>query len=131
DEVTSRACFDRFVEGRGNFFDTASTYTDGNSERLLGQFMGSDRDRFVVASKVTLCSPAGSRHPGDPNATGNNRKHLREELETSLRQLGTDRLDVLYLHAWDFATPILDVMRTLNEFVTSGKVAYLGVSNTP
>lgn len=131
DEEGSRQCFEAFVEAGGNFIDTANNYTEGNSEKLLGKFIHENRERYVIASKCTLCSPMGSKYPGDPNATGNNRKHLREELEHTLKRLNTDYLDVLYIHGWDFATPVEEVMQTLNDFVRSGKVNYLGISNTP
>ncbi len=130
-EEESKACFDAFVEAGGNFFDTACNYTEGNSEKLLGKFIAGQRERFVIASKCTLCSPMGPQYPGDPNATGNGRKHLREELEHTLERLGTDYLDILYVHAWDYRVPVEELMRTLNDFVTSGKVNYLGVSNAP
>lgn len=127
----SKKCFDAFVEAGGNFFDTANNYCAGASERILGQLIAGNRERYVIASKCTLCSPKGPQFPGDPNATGNNRKHLREELEHTLERLGTDYLDVLYIHGWDFTVPVKEVMATLNDFVRSGKVSYIGVSNTP
>ena len=96
DEEGSRQCFETFVEAGGNFIDTANNYTEGNSEKLLGKFIHENRERYVIASKCTLCSPMGSKYPGDPNATGNNRKHLREELEHTLKRLNTDIL-ILYM----------------------------------
>lgn len=131
DEETSKKCFDAFVEAGGNFFDVACNYSEGNSEKVLGKLIAGNRERYVIASKCTLCSPTGPQYPGDPNAAGNNRKHLREELEHTLERLGTDYLDVLYIHGWDFTVPVKEVMATLNDFVRSGKVSYLGVSNTP
>ena len=131
DEEVSKQCFDAFVEAGGNFFDCACNYSEGNSEKVLGKLMGENRERYVVASKCTLCSPVGPQYPNDPNAAGNGRKHLREELEHTLARLGTSYLDVLYVHGWDFTTPVKELMATLNDFVRSGKVNYLGVSNTP
>jgi aryl-alcohol dehydrogenase-like predicted oxidoreductase len=122
----SRRVFDTYVAAGGNFFDTASNYTDGASERLLGEFLGADRDRFVVATKYTL-----SADPSDPNASGNHRKNLIRSVEGSLRRLATGHLDLLWLHAWDFTTPAEEVMRALDDLVRSGKVLHVGVSDTP
>jgi aryl-alcohol dehydrogenase-like predicted oxidoreductase len=131
DDDESKKVFDAFANAGGNFIDTADNYLEGHSETLLGQFIHSNRDRFVIASKCTLCSPMGSQYPGDPNATGTNRKHMREAVEASLRRLDTDYLDVLYVHVWDFLTPVEEVMRGMDDLVRSGKVHYIGVSNAP
>lgn len=130
-EEESRACFDAFVNAGGNFFDTADQYTDGHSERLLGQFVRSERRRYVVATKCTLCSPVNPLRPGDPNAAGSHRKHLQEAVEASLKRLNTDYIDLLYVHVWDFLTPVEEVMRAMDDLVCAGKVLYLGVSNAP
>ena len=115
-----------FAEAGGNFIDTADVYTNGSSERFLGEVLGSDRDRFVVATKYTC-----ARDPRDPNASGNHRKNLVAALDASLKRLGTDYLDVLYVHIWDFLTPVAEVMRALDDQVRAGKVLYLGMSDTP
>ena len=97
----SRRIFDAYAEAGGNFVDTACNYTDGESERFLGEFLRSDRDHFVVATKYTLTS-----RREDPNAGGNQRKNLVTTLEGSLERLGTDYLDLLWLHMWDGMTPV-------------------------
>src|ERR1041384_7920776 len=83
----SRRIFDRFAEAGGNFVDTANNYTEGSSERFVGEFVGSDRDRFVVATKYSLTT-----RRDDPNAGGNHRKNMVRSLEASLRRLGTDHV---------------------------------------
>lgn len=121
-----RAMFETFVEAGGTFIDTASNYTDGESEELVGHLLAQRRDRFVVATKYTLTAD-----PHDPNAGGNHRKNLVRSLEESLRRLRTDYVDVLWLHMWDALTPIEEVVRALDDQVRLGKVLYVGVSDTP
>lgn len=118
--------FSAYVERGGNLIDTAVNYTNGNSERILGTLIKPQRDRLVLATKFTM-----SRQPGNPNAGGNHRYNLVRSVETSLRQLDTDRIDLLYLHAWDFTTGPDELMRALDDLVRSGKVLYLGICNTP
>jgi aryl-alcohol dehydrogenase-like predicted oxidoreductase len=122
----SRKIFDRFVEAGGNFVDTANNYTEGTSERFVGEFVASDRDRFVVATKYTL-----SLRKDDPNAGGNHRKNMRQAVEGSLRRLGTDFVDLLWLHMWDYVTPVEEVLRTFDDLIRAGKVSYVGFSDTP
>ncbi len=122
----SREIFDAFVEAGGNFIDTANSYTGGTSERFVGEFIASDRDRFVVGTKYTQAEAWE-----DPNGSGNHRKNLVRSLEASLRRLDTEYVDVLWLHAWDFLTPIDEVLRALDDLVSAGKVLYLGISDTP
>lgn len=122
----SRAMFDAFCEAGGNFIDTANTYTFGSSERLVGEFIAGERDYFVVSSKYSL-----STRGDDPNAGGNQRKNMRQAVEHSLRQLKTDFIDLYWLHAWDALTPVEEVMRGLDDLVRTGKILYVGVSNTP
>jgi len=126
DEATSRAMFDAYAEAGGNFLDTADFYTCGTSERLLGDFVASDRSRWVIATKYSL-----STRPGDPNAGGNHRKNMMQSVEDSLARLRTDHIDLYWLHAWDFTTPVDEVMRGLDDLVRAGKVRYLGISDTP
>ncbi|MEY3868695.1 MAG: hypothetical protein RLZZ338_2586 [Cyanobacteriota bacterium] len=118
--------FETFVEEGGNFIDTANNYNNGQSELWVGEFISSDRDHFVLATKYTL-----SMRPGDPNFCGNHRKNMIRSVEASLKRLGTDYIDVLWLHAWDFMTPIEEVMRALDDLVKSGKVLYVGISDAP
>jgi len=122
----SRAVFDAFAEAGGNFIDTADVYTGGTSERLLGEFIASERDRYVVATKFTAGPQAT-----DPNAAGNSRKHMRRCLEASLKRLGTDYVDVYWVHVWDFLTPIEEVMQSFDDLVREGKVLYVGLSDAP
>ena len=122
----SRRIFDKFVHDGGNFIDTANRYTEGTSEKYVGEFIASDRDRFVLATKYTLFN-----RRDDPNAAGNHRKNMTQSLEASLKRLGTDRVDLFWLHAWDFMTPVEEVMRALDDLVRAGKVLYIGISDTP
>ena len=122
----SRRMFEAFVEAGGNLVDTACNYTDGQSEEILGELVEPDRERFVVATKYTLTDRAD-----DPNAGGNHRKNLVQTLETSLRRLRTEYVDLLWLHMWDGKTPVEEVVRALDDLVSSGKVLYVGISDTP
>jgi aryl-alcohol dehydrogenase-like predicted oxidoreductase len=122
----SRRIFDAFCERGGNFIDTANTYTFGQSEKLVGEFVASERDSFVISTKFSL-----NTRPDDLNHGGNHRKSMRLALERSLKQLGTNYIDIYWLHAWDFTTRVDEVLRGLDDFVRSGKVLYIGVSNTP
>lgn len=128
DEPTARSLFRRYVEAGGNFIDTADLYVNGRSEELLGTFMkdAGIRDRLVVATKFTF-----NARPGDPNAGGNGRKNILRAVEGSLRRLGTDYLDLYWLHAWDGLTPAEEVMATFDALVRSGKVRHVGLSDVP
>lgn len=126
DRDESRRMFDAYAEAGGNFLDTANRYTEGTSERYLGEFIASDRDRWVVATKYTLFD-----RKGDPSFSGNHRKNLVRSLEESLRRLNTDRVDLFWVHMWDYTTPVEEVMRALDDQVRLGKVLYVGVSDTP
>lgn len=121
-----REMFDAYVEAGGNLLDTAVNYTDGSSEAILGELIEGDRDRFVVASKYTLSTRAG-----DPNAAGNHRKNLRRSVRASLDRLGTDHLDLLWVHAWDPLTPLEETVRALDDLVARGTVDYVGLSDAP
>jgi aryl-alcohol dehydrogenase-like predicted oxidoreductase len=122
----ARRIFDLYVDRGGNFIDTAVNYTDGASERFLGEFIGGKRERVVLATKFTM-----ARDPGNPNAGGNHRLNMIRSVEQSLRQLATDRIDLLYLHAWDMTTRPEEVMRALDDLVRAGKILYAGICNTP
>jgi aryl-alcohol dehydrogenase-like predicted oxidoreductase len=123
---TSRKIFEAYAEAGGNFIDTADIYTDGTSEKLVGEFVAAERERFVVATKYT-----NSAVGRDPNAAGNHRKNLVQSLETSLRRLQLDYVDLFWLHAWDFTTSPEEVMRAFDDQVRAGKVLYIGISDTP
>lgn len=126
DAGEARRIFDLYVDRGGNFVDTAVNYTDGASERITGEFIKDKRERIVLATKFTM-----AREPGNPNAGGNHRLNMVRSVEQSLRQLGTDRIDLLYLHAWDMTTGPEEVMRGLDDLVRSGKIHYAGICNTP
>ncbi len=116
---------DAYATAGGNFIDTADKYGDGRAERWIGNWL-EDRDRldYVIATKIHR-----PRRPGDPNAQGLNRRHLRHQIDVCLDRLGTDYIDLLYCHRWDDRTPVEEFMRTLNGLVESGKVNYLGISS--
>lgn len=126
DEAASRAVFDGYVEAGGNFVDTAEAYA--GSEELLGRFIRerSLRERVVVATKF-----GWGAAPGNPNAGGSGRLNVLRAAEGSLRRLGTDRIDLYWMHVWDRATPALELLLTLNDLIRAGKVRYFGLSNVP
>jgi aryl-alcohol dehydrogenase-like predicted oxidoreductase len=117
---------DLYVEAGGNFIDTANKYTEGSSERIIGDLIASERERFVVATKYTL-----TMRKGDPNASGNHRKNLVQSVEASLKRMRLDYIDLLWLHAWDFTTDTAQVMRALDDLVRAGKVLHVGISDAP
>ncbi|MEQ1946880.1 MAG: aldo/keto reductase [Bryobacteraceae bacterium] len=120
---------DGYLDRGGNFIDTANVYTKGHSEKIIGDHIGrhpSRRDRVVIATKFF-----GSMYPGDPNAGGSSRKSIYKACEQSLRRLGTDYIDLYWMHSWDRHTPIEETMRALDDLVRAGKVRYVGFSDTP
>ena len=121
-----RRIVDAYAEAGGNVIDTASNYRGGESEAILGELLEGRRDRFVVSTKYSV-----TRDGSDPNAGGNHRKNLVLSLETSLRRLRTDYIDVFWVHIWDARTPIEETMRALDDVVRAGKVLYIGVSDAP
>ncbi len=121
-----RGMFDAFTEVGGNFIDTANKYTDGESERIVGELVAPDRHRYVIGTKYTLTT-----QEDDLNAAGNHRKNLRRSIEASLRRLATDYVDLLWVHAWDFTVAPQEVMRGLDDLVRQGKVLHVAVSDTP
>jgi aryl-alcohol dehydrogenase-like predicted oxidoreductase len=106
-----------------NFFDTADQYNAGKSEEILGELIRGHRDELVIATKCF--NPTGK----DVNARGANRRHVRRAVEASLKRLGTDRVDVLFLHHYDAHAPLEEHMRSLEDVVRSGKVLYPALSN--
>ena len=123
---TSRQIFDAYAEAGGNFIDTANLYTNGTSEIYVGDFIGGERDKWVVATKYSL-----NTGQGEINAGGNHRKNMVQAVEASLERLRVDYIDLLWLHAWDYTTPVEEVMRAFDDLVRAGKVLYIGVSDTP
>jgi aryl-alcohol dehydrogenase-like predicted oxidoreductase len=122
----ARKIYDGFREAGGNFIDTANLYTNGASERFVGEFIAGCREEVVVATKYTNAAPGK-----DANAGGNQRKNMVQAVEASLRRLGTDYLDLYWLHIWDQVTPTEEVMRAFDDLVRAGKVLYIGVSDAP
>jgi aryl-alcohol dehydrogenase-like predicted oxidoreductase len=118
--------FNAYVDAGGNFIDTANKYTEGTSEKYIGEFIAADRDRFVLATKYT-----SNTRRGDPNAGGNHRKNMIQSLEASLKRLNTDYIDLYWVHAWDSLTPIEEMMRALDDMVRAGKILYIGISDAP
>lgn len=121
-----RRIFDMYADAGGNVVDTSINYGGGQSESILGELLQGRRDRFAVMSKYTW-----SRDGSDPNAAGSHRKNLTLSLETSLRKLRTDYIDVYWVHVWDRHTPLEETMRALDDAVNAGKILYVGISDTP
>lgn len=114
-----RLCLDAGI----NYFDTADVYSDGESERMLGRALTSERQHNIISTKV------GIRSTDQLNDAGFSRNYLQHAVEQSLMRLGTDYIDVLQLHQFDSFTSLHQLMKTLDELVRSGKVRYIGVSN--
>ncbi|KAF2032454.1 Aldo/keto reductase [Setomelanomma holmii] len=136
DKKTVFEILDYFYEQGGNFIDTANNYQGEESETWIGEWMAArkNRDAMVIATKFTTTfpNPQGANVPRQKaNFAGNSTKSLRTSLEASLKKLQTDYIDLLYVHWWDFTTSIPELMQSLNQVVASGKVLYLGVSDTP
>ena len=118
----SRCIFDGYLEAGGNVLDTSDSYQFGESESLLGEFIGSVRDDLIVATKYTQSAdPKGSL-----SVTGNSRKAMVRSLEQSLKRLRTDRIDLYWVHMPDDMTPIDEIVRGLDDLVRAGKVLYAG-----
>lgn len=125
DEQRSAAVLDAYVDGGGNFIDTADTYSVGESESILGRWMSArkNRSRVIIATKV------GSRMGGNPAMQGLSRRYIIDEVEASLKRLQTDYIDLYQAHRDDPNTPLDETMATLNDLVRQGKVRYIGASN--
>ena len=122
----SKRQFDTFLNLGGNFIDTANRYTEGTSEKWLGDFIQTERQNLVLATKYTLFMQREKA-----NLHGNHRKNMVQSVEASLKRLKTDYIDLYYLHMWDNTTPIEEVMRAFDDLVRSGKILYAGISDTP
>lgn len=114
-----KACRDAGI----NFFDCADAYSKGRAETILGKLMNPERDALIITSK---CFNTMS---DDVNARGGNRRHILSAVEASLKRLGTDRIEVLFMHRWDPQVPLEETLRALEQLVCDGKVLYLGASN--
>lgn len=125
----SEKIWNTYLEAGGNFIDTANRYTDGTSEKYIGALIkkSGQRNDLVIASKYSLITKVGD----GINASGNHRKNMLQTVESSLKRLELEYLDILYVHAWDFTTQIEEVLRGMDDLVRSGKVLYIAISDTP
>ena len=123
DEQVSAEVYQRCREAGINFFDCADVYAGGRSEEILGLLAREHRDEVILTSKAYFATGK------DVNASGSSRRHLMQSVETSLKRLGTDRIDLFYLHRFDETTPLEETLRALDDLVHQGKVLYLGASN--
>ena len=138
DEAQSRAIFDAYRAAGGNFVDTADIYSGGESEKLVGRFIADSgaRDDIVLATKFAF---NGSANPlaatqaggGNPNAGGAGAKNIHRALDASLKRLGTDYIDLYWMHIWDGVTPVEEIVQTLGDLVRAGKIRYYGLSDIP
>jgi aryl-alcohol dehydrogenase-like predicted oxidoreductase len=123
----ARAIFDAYVAAGGTAFDVSNIYQDGEAERILGQFLGHERDDFTVITKY-----GGSRQPQvRPGTTGNSRKTMIRSLEASLRRLNTEYVEVFMPHFPDGVTPMAEIMAGFEDLIRAGKIRYGGLSNFP
>lgn len=123
DEITSKRIIDKAYDQGINFIDTADVYNGRLSERIVGKAIAAQRDEWVVATKFGY---GGGRNP---NAQGQSRKWIRQTVETSLKNLGSDYIDILYLHRAIPGLPLEESVRAVGELIAQGKIRYYGVSN--
>lgn len=138
DEETSSAIFDTYRSAGGNFIDTADIYSGGASEQMVGKFIWdtNSRDEIVLSTKFafnTSASPLAETHAGrgNPNAGGAGAKNIHRALNASLKRLGTDYIDLYWMHIWDGVTPVEEIMLTLGDLVRAGKIRYFAFSDMP
>ena len=138
DDATARSIFDAYRDAGGNFIDTADIYSGGESETLVGRFIKDtqSRDDIVLATKFAFnasASPlaAAQGHVGNPNAGGAGAKNIHRALHASLKRLGTDYIDLYWMHIWDGVTPVEEIVQTLGDLVRAGKIRYYGLSDMP
>ena len=124
DAAGTKAIVHRALDEGINFFDTANVYgnPNGTSEEYLGAALEGERERVVIATKVRFKMGEG------PNDVGASRYHILNAVEASLRRLGTDRIDLYQIHAWDESVLVEETMRALDDLVRAGKVRYIGAS---
>src|SRR4051794_11566550 len=127
DEEASHAQLDRFVEAGGTLIDTADVYSRGVSEEIIGRWLA--RQPAEVSGQGVLATKGRFAMGDGPNDLGPSRRHLREALDASLRRLGVDAVDLYQVHAFDPLTPLDETLRFLDDAVTAGKIAYVGLSN--
>ncbi|UPJ73575.1 aldo/keto reductase [Bradyrhizobium sp. 187] len=123
DEATSKRIIAKAHEAGVNFIDTADAYSKGASEQVVGRAIGNNRHAWVLATK--LANPMGD----DPNRVGLSRRWVLQAADESLKRLGTDHIDIYYLHKEDHSTPLEETVRAMGDLIRAGKVRYFGVSN--
>ena len=123
DEPTAQRIIAKVREAGVNFIDTADAYNGGRSEEVTGRAISNQRDQWVLATK--LANPMGE----GPNAGGLSRKWIMRAVDASLRRLGTDYIDIYYLHKEDLNTPLAETVYAMGDLVRAGKIRYFGVSN--
>ncbi|PSO34281.1 aldo/keto reductase [Bradyrhizobium sp. MOS002] len=123
DEATSKRIIAKAHEAGINFIDTADAYSKGASEEVVGRAIGNNRHAWVLATK--LANPMGE----DPNRVGLSRRWVLQAADESLKRLGTDHIDIYYLHKEDHSTPLGETVRAMGDLIRAGKVRYFGVSN--
>lgn len=138
DEAEARRVFQAYREAGGNFVDTADIYAGGESERLVGQFIreAGSRDEVVLSTKFAFngsASPLTTAQAGrgNPNAGGAGAKNIHRALDASLQRLGTDYVDLYWMHIWDGVTPVEEIVQTLGDLVRAGKIRYFALSDMP
>jgi aryl-alcohol dehydrogenase-like predicted oxidoreductase len=138
DDATSRAIFDAYRDAGGNFVDTADIYSGGESEILIGKFIKDTgaRDDIVLATKFGFngsASPLTTKQAGrgNPHAGGAGAKNIHRALDASLKRLGTDYIDLYWMHIWDGVTPVEEIVQTLGDLVRAGKIRYYAFSDMP
>lgn len=138
DEAEARRVFQTYREAGGNFVDTADIYAGGESERLVGQFIreAGARDEVVLSTKFAFngsASPLTTAQAGrgNPNAGGAGAKNIHRALDASLQRLGTDHVDLYWMHIWDGVTPVEEIVQTLGDLVRAGKIRYFALSDMP
>ncbi len=124
-EERSRPMIKKALELGINFFDTANFYSNGTSEEITGRVLKdfANRDEIVLATKVFFPTRQG------PNGGGLSRKEIMNQIDKSLKRLGTDYVDLYYIHRWDYKTPIEETMEALHDVVKAGKARYIGASS--
>jgi aryl-alcohol dehydrogenase-like predicted oxidoreductase len=123
----ARQIFEKFADAGGTFIDTAASYQVGESEEILGKLLAGRRDQFTVATKFAIGGADGT----GPLQTGNGRRAMFRSVEGSLRRLGTDYLDLLWVHLPDRVTPVDEIVRAFDDLARAGKILYAGLSNFP
>lgn len=133
DKQSAFDILDYFNEHGGNFIDTANNYQDEQSEMWIGEWLESRgvRDEMVISTKYSNGYLRYKRGVSQSSFTGNSTKSMVMSVEASLKKLRTSYIDIFYVHWWDFTTSVPEVMQSLNQLVVSGKVLYLGISDTP